>query len=425
MKSLNDTAWEKLFEKHKILPTIQKHGFLEITSKQINVFRESRLMTKFDHINNLPNLFTENNLSILPLTRGRYIIGNFQTHEKITYGTNNTPSFIEKRTDLESLDYNNIYSESAALNCAYASGIIQNIIGEDCFLTVNGRMSSGKFNFVINQTNSPDNTKNISVVNSQCEIDGGFEGESKLVLIEAKNVQCSDFLIRQLYYPYRLWKNKVNKEVVPVFMTFSNDEFNFFVYKFSDLNNYNSIELIEQKKFVIATEAITLEDIKTLLNTPTITEPKIPFPQADSFTRVIDLIGLLMTENLTTDKITTNYDFDKRQTYYYLSAGKYLGLIKKNGEQDEFELTDLARSIMSQDHKNKNLGLVKQILSHKTFQNTLKLYLKKSQSPTNSEIVKIMKNDDLFKVGSDSTYKRRAQTVLKWIEWIISLQNDY
>ena len=73
-QSLNDQAWEKLFDKHKILPAIKKHGFIEINSKQINVFRQSRLMTKFDHINNLPTLFTENSLSILPLTRRSYII---------------------------------------------------------------------------------------------------------------------------------------------------------------------------------------------------------------------------------------------------------------------------------------------------------------------------------------------------------------
>ena len=89
-KSLNDKAWEILFEEYKILPAIKKDGFIEIASTQINTVRESRLMTKFDHINNLPNLFTENKLSILPLTRGRYIIGNFQTHEEIKYKSANT-----------------------------------------------------------------------------------------------------------------------------------------------------------------------------------------------------------------------------------------------------------------------------------------------------------------------------------------------
>lgn len=427
MKSLNDTAWEKLFEEHEILQAIQQNGFIEITSKQINVFRESRLMTKFDHINNLPSLFTQNGLSILPITRGRYIIGNFQTHEKIKYKSKSNPSFIERRTDLESLDYNNIYSESAALNCAYASGIIQNVIGENCFLTVNGRMSSGKFDFLINQSTSPGNAKNISVINSQCEIDGGFEGESKLVLIEAKNVQCNDFLIRQLYYPYRLWQNKVKKEVIPVFMTFSNDEFNFFVYKFNDLRNYNSIELIEQKSFIISTEAITLEDIKELLNTPIVGEPNVPFPQADSFARIVDLLGLLVEDNLTKEQITTQYDFNKRQTDYYLNAGVYLGLIKKNNnqidnKQIEYELTEKARTVLNQDQRNKNLGLAKQILSHKAFQETLKLYLEKSRIPTKNEIVEVIKKDNSY---ADSTNHRRAQTVLKWTEWIISLTNDY
>ena len=33
-----------------------------------------------------------------------------------------------------------------------------------------------------------------------------------MVLIEAKNQQPEDFIIRQLYYPYKYWNDKVKKE---------------------------------------------------------------------------------------------------------------------------------------------------------------------------------------------------------------------
>ena len=48
---------EAAFEKHGILEKIEKHGVFEITSSQINKFREARLMTKFDHRKNLPEIF--------------------------------------------------------------------------------------------------------------------------------------------------------------------------------------------------------------------------------------------------------------------------------------------------------------------------------------------------------------------------------
>lgn len=47
--SLNDKAWEILFEKYNILENIEKYGHFEISSKAINEVREARLMAKFDH----------------------------------------------------------------------------------------------------------------------------------------------------------------------------------------------------------------------------------------------------------------------------------------------------------------------------------------------------------------------------------------
>ncbi|EGP5438708.1 transcriptional regulator, partial [Enterococcus faecium] len=48
-KGKNDEAWEKLFDKYDILNEIDRNEIFSIRSKQINEFREARLMTKFDH----------------------------------------------------------------------------------------------------------------------------------------------------------------------------------------------------------------------------------------------------------------------------------------------------------------------------------------------------------------------------------------
>jgi hypothetical protein len=69
LKKLNDEAWEAIFKKYNILKKIEKNGVFLIKSSVINKFRESRLMTKFDHIDDLPEIFKDNNLSILPTSR--------------------------------------------------------------------------------------------------------------------------------------------------------------------------------------------------------------------------------------------------------------------------------------------------------------------------------------------------------------------
>lgn len=216
IKTKNDIAWSELFKKYYILEEIDKYGQFEITSTQINEYREARLMTKFDFRNHLPTLFKNNKLSILPISRGTYILSRFDAYkdfEEASEGLISMP-FPEY---IESIEGGNITSESIALNCAYLSSIISDFMGEDGVLpTVSGRMSSSAFNFNIAQVDGS-TTIPLQVKNAQIEIDGGFEGYESLALIEAKNVVSSDFIIRQLYYPFRLWKTQIRKKLDPCF----------------------------------------------------------------------------------------------------------------------------------------------------------------------------------------------------------------
>lgn len=416
----NDTAWNKLFEKYKISEEVLKKGTFEINSEQINKFREARLMTKFDFRSQLPEIFSENNLSILPISRGGYIISNFDTFKDFE---TKDPELIkiDFPNYLESIKHDHITSESTALNCAYVTGIIENFVqDEEIKPTVSGRMSSLSFDFNIKTQNSD---LNITVNNSQIEIDGGYEGVNSLSLIEAKNSISKDFLIRQLYYPYKLWNNKITKEVKPIFLTYSNGIFHFREYVFEDPNHYNSLKLKNEKKYVIRDGAINLELIQKIVNGVQITtELEVPFPQADSFDRVINLCELL-NENgsLSREYITLNYDFDVRQTNYYTDAGRYLGLIDKSREDKEviYFLTDLGKRIFNLNVTNRQIEFFKLILSHRVFNRVIKLYFENSEQPSRNEIVEIMKASDLYNINSHVTFHRRASTISSWVNWIL------
>ena len=41
--------------------------------------------------------------------------------------------------------------------------------------------------------------------------------------------------------------------------------------------------------------------------------------------------------------------------------------------------------------------------------------------PNKEKIVEIMKASNLYRISSDSTFERRAQTVSSWINWILEL----
>ncbi|WP_051986314.1 type II restriction enzyme [Clostridium amazonitimonense] len=424
-KTKNDTAWEKIFDKYNIENEINKHGFYEITSEHINEFREARLMTKFDHKNSLPQLFEENSLSILPITRGSYVIAPFEAYHVIEKPTHQVQK-LSFPDYIQSINYENITSEATAINTAYVAGIFADFTGDEELLpTVSGRMGSDVFDFAIkNSING--SMKQITVTNSQIEIDGGYEGLNSLTLIEAKNSISDDFLIRQLYYPFRLWQSKLHKPVKPIFLMYSNGIFRLNEYVFEDPANYNSLKLVKQRNYSIEPEDITFDDILDIYKRVNmVDEPDgIPFPQANSFSRVINLCELLYeNDTLTRDEITNNYDFDTRQTNYYTDACRYLGLIDKRREDGtvRYYLTDKGRSLFSSNIRSRNLKFVQWILEHKAFYLTFKQSLQMYGIPLKDEIIEIMKVSNLYKVGSYSTFFRRASTISGWINWILDL----
>jgi hypothetical protein len=421
-KTKNDIFWEQIFKKYKIADRILTDGFYSISASQINEFREARLMTKFDHRAQLPKLFSDNNLSILPTSRGEYIIGAFETF--CNFNTNDVEiTKIDFPTFLESLDYRDITSEATAINCAFVSKILHDFTAEENLLpTVSGRMSSSSFDFNIN---SAKGLFNICVGNSQVEIDGGYEGDHSLNLIEAKNYISDDFIVRQLFYPYKLWNNKISKKVKPIFLTYTNGIFQLREYTFDDINHYNSLRLVKYKKYAVQDRTVNIETIQQIIETvKTIKEPeKIPFPQADSFERVVNLCELLKQKGfMSKEEITQNYVFDARQTDYYSNAGKYLGLIdvKKMNGQIVCYLTEKGQRIFNFSIIDRQIEFVKLILSHSVFRKTLKLYFENSEMPNKNEIIEIMKISKLYKVDSDATFFRRASTITGWINWIMN-----
>lgn len=421
---LNDIAWERLFRKYNILDEVEQNGQFIISANQIKEFREPRLMTKFDHKVNLPAIFSGNSLSILPITRRQYVISSFSAYHEFEDPSQDIHR-ISIPSHIQSLMPQFLVSEAIALNCANACGILNDFLEEDELVpTVSGRMSSGCFNFDINTSFG---IKNIAVNNSQIEIDAAYEGIRYLSLFEAKHDLSDDFLVRQLYYPFRVWSERVTKLVKPVFLIFSNGVFNLYQYQFENPLNYNSLRLVKQKNYVIATN-ICLVDIENLLRTvPIVQEPDIPFPQADNMPRIVNLIELLNDRAMTKQDITTKYSFDERQTSYYTDAARYLGLVSKSHDEDGnilFSLSTLGQRIMGLDYKERQLALATQILKHKVFNEALKLHFQSGEMPDKPMIVQIMKRSNLYHVEADSTYFRRSSTVSGWVNWILGIIDE-
>lgn len=430
-KSLLDSTWEKLDADFSIIDTIKEKGHFIISAEQIKKVREPRLVTKFDHSINLPQLFKKHHISIMPISRSQYILSNHDMFCKIGM----FPKDVELRTIpgyLESINRDSISSEPVALNCSYITGMLSDFIGDENMVpTVEGRMSTHSFTFNI-FNNSKSNFDPVKVDNSQIEIDGAFEGTNFLTLVEAKQHIATDFLIRQLYYPFRLWHDKIRKDIRLVYFVYSNSIFTFFEYSFDDPKNYNSLSLIKSKSYALEDTNINIETIQNILESTTIVaEPEIPFPQADDFRKVINLCELCYANDLTKESIATEYEFNIRQSDYYTNACRYLGLMNKFSARTKnpyFKLSDDGIKMLKMSFIDRQIFLIKKIVEHKVFNEALRMSFEIHSSPTNKMIEPLLKENETYKVGSKrddaTTFKRRASSVRGWINWILSIINE-
>ena len=420
----NDEAWAILFNRYDIERKIVKDGFFRISADQIREYREPRLMAKFDHAINRPRLFSENNLSILPVSRGMYEISHFNAYHSFEKQN----SSIEKAIlpeHIRTLTLGGVFSEAVALNCAAASGIIADFTEEkDLIPTVSGRMGSGSFSFRIGDISGTE-TRKVVVDNAQIEIDAAYEGRQSLVLFEAKMDLADDFLVRQLYYPFRTWQNRMGEKTVrTVFLVYSDGVYRMFEYKFDTPERYDSLRLIKQKHYIVEDATVSAKDVFSVWQKVSIVpEPAVPFPQADSFDRMVNLCELLSVRDMNRQEVTERYDFDARQTNYYTDAARYLGLLEKRSGQGGpvYTLTERGRQIFFSGYKERRLALCELVLAHEPFHIAAELYFRTGEIPKKREIFDALKGFQLYHVDSDDTRFRRCSTIKRWLERIISL----
>ncbi|MDZ5586869.1 type II restriction enzyme [Enterococcus cecorum] len=413
----NDAAWEKAFEDLNILDEIEKNGIFEVGAKQLIKYREPRLMCKADTSGQRPEIFQKNHLNILPNTRGSYIIGRFDNFTNLSINDHIPIETIHIPNYIRTFDKFAITSESNALNVAYISGVFDEIVGNNTFKflpTISGRLGTGEFDFLI------DGYK-VNVKNSQMEIDASFENDNSVVLIEAKNRIPIDFNIRQLYYPYRYYHSLVrNKKIYPIFMTYLNSIYHFHVYEFKEAMDMKSIRKIGQKNFII-NKSLNLSN-KELMKIYKSVLPEddllnIPFPQADSITRIMAILDAF-DKDKTNDELSEEMGLVTRQGQYYMRAMEYLGLVEKYDNNSR--LTSFGKTVKAEeDIYLKNILLIKSILKKRIFRDAFIEYLLYEEINKNKTVRKLM---ELYKIN-DTTAQRRFNTIKSWIEWIFSFTN--
>ncbi len=406
-------AWEVLFVKLDIRSRLGVSGRFDLTAEQIkkHTGKEPRNMSKWDTREGRPEVLRRAAVTILPTSRQGYALikGDGYLNLPLTEpAIHHSPQKLEPFTTLPWRD--DLTKESVAIDVAAISSMLKKFTGEeDLALTIRGRSGTSAFDF---DFQGAGRVHHIAVDRAQIEVDAGFEGDN-VWLIEAKIGEPEDFLVRQLFYPWRLWQTLTRKPVVPLFLTYTNKTFGLFRYVFGNAENYHSIALAEKRWFTLdAPESVASLENLFESSRPATPGIGIPFPQADTLGTVIAAVELCAGVENTALEISAALSFDVRQGSYYTAAVEWLGFIARSGARRQ--LTARGKAFVAASRWQRFQILFQAVAATPVFRECIRRNLERR--PADAMEIAGM----IFAKGyaNRTTAGRRAQTVIAWLDWL-------
>lgn len=208
--------------------------------------KEVRLLCKQDSRSDRPDVFVRNGLFLLPKHNGEYYVVKGEGYVDVPEIDSEIQEYRRKLNfELKSSRVGD--SEMQHVDFAYANSLIRTFMNDPSLvLTIRGRKYTPEFSFRVGSSE-------LTVESVQTEVDAGYEGRNSIVLIEAKNSNTKNTIIRQLYYPFRQWYEATGKEVFTLFfekrVCGEENIYCIWQYAFADSKDYNSIRLVRSARY--------------------------------------------------------------------------------------------------------------------------------------------------------------------------------
>ena len=409
-----NSAWQKIFSELAIRDKLEKDGVFHITTEQIKSHgkNEPRLMCKWDSRASRPKILADNHVTILPVSRKEYVLLRGDGYQDLPRSGPATFYPPDKLYGYESLGWReDMHGEPEATDTAFLASMLSTFTEEPGLaLTIRGKGGSSSFSFRFNCDAA---VQDVNVSKAIIEIDSGYEGD-KIWLIEAKARVVNDFIIRQLYFPWRLWQSKSKKPVASLLLTYTNRVFGLYEYKFDETDEYHSIRLKRSASYTFDRPE-SIPDIPSIFDKtkPRKSPLEIPFPQADTLGLVIDTISFCESEPKDTVQVAEQFEIDARQGDYYCNAAAWLGFLEREGTK--FHATDLGRKFSQGNRFQRFEMLFSQIASLPVFRNAVKFRME-GKNMSDDQIA-----EQISRCGyNETTSQRRVKTVISWINWLWS-----
>lgn len=446
-KSSLNQFWDTLLNDHRVQDQLDSVGyFLLSTQKKDDVFqisefaeianstREARLLTKFDHQSDLPQILKTKKLSVISVSNTDYIVSHvnpfFTLETKIQ-----PPKYIDPKLN-RLIDPLNFSTEKDGITVAFNSGIFTNFLGEKVELSINRRFGYDKHRH--DKTGGKYYSKYfpnvpLTIGNTQIEVDASFENDHFVALVEANDankIAPTSFNLRQLYYPLRefrlrdnLLKFSTSRSIRPIYMNTHNHFLTLFELESTNELEIESFKLVRQVDYKFKDPDFE-NKLRQAYNSSNQIVPQdgqkkpIVFPQAD---KVISLLLPMLSkfENpQSTKNVADLLGYEYRQGQYYANALAYIGLVNvsKNASQNIYSLSTLGKKyILDRD----DFAVASHLVTLPVFREMINQVLEHHSLPDLEcikEEIKLKGNTNL----NSTTMHRRAQTVRSILSWVLN-----
>lgn len=410
-------AWATLAEHLELDERLKSEGKVEVdapTLKRITGW-EPRLLMKFDARSQRPEALRH--AGIFPLRNGVYTIVAADVYGDLEQPERRIHFSGDKRArGLVTLPWDSVpSSESQALDMALASGMLRHFLGEDeLALTIRGRLRCPAFEFQCRTHGG--SLLNLQVDGVQTEVDAGLEGDS-IHLVEAKLGWRSDFHVRQLYYPLRMWSlRSPGKPVTAVFCCYSDRLFHLWRYAFEPLEHYHGLQLVKSATYTFEPEEKP-DLARALATTQCGVLPLFPFPQADSLTRVIDLLEASSSGQASPASLVERFGFTARQADYYTNAARFLGFL----EPAEHNLSSEGAKFVAANRATRHMLLLHKLAELPIFRPSLETLERTGKLPKSGQLMELIAE---YTTLSGATVARRAKTAEAWLNYVTGILGE-
>lgn len=420
-KTQNDLAWEEILgELTFVNRDIDKKGYCDIGSEVIKKYREPRLACKIDYRQNMPKPLKEEKLSVLAIKNKYYRLAKtdpFINIDERRCAESKFPDCFTIPEHIQVLAPQNFSSESKALDAAFISGMLNDVVGDRLSPVLRGREYCRRIDFSL-----PDREKsrlvNYEVEKVQLEVDGGYEGQSGIYLFEAKSGLSDNMNLRQLLYPQlhyqKLFNTQKGVNTYVMFYERGRGYFHFFRFIADDeyhVDDYRCCALSGNSSL-----RVCWDDLRAVEVDSEQTGHSAPFPQANSLDKILDIfLKLFEAGPLTNEDLFYTYNLVPRQYYYYVDALRWMGLVERisGSLKTEYQLTSTGLRIAKKPEIEIMYEMAKII-----FSNELCNCFVHDHNPNIPQEMRARNGLG----NSDKTFRRRMATIRRWRKYFQKIE---